>query len=274
MKRIFIVLAVFIFSIFSSVEVQALDLEKDQQIISALTSDEFVNELINYQFEGKNYPIRIIYNPKKQMLWGKKLSSPTSLSLIMIADVPIPLARRLEDLVLEILGSYEDSHFGLKDGKPKVGWNSVQPVYIAESIDDPINDEIIDSTFNSATFINKVIYYHVDKEYYRVRLLHNPEMRSFSETKTFQRESKGPSESYTITWNKKYAILVDKESPQKLIDRLQASLNHLSYWNWYFNFTLENGSYVTYEEKISGYNSTTTITYFPDTWFNYTESFF
>lgn len=272
MKRIFSVLAVFIFSIFTSVDVQALDLEKDQQIVDALTSGEFVNELINYQFEGNDYPIRIIYNPKEESLWGKKLSSPTTLSLIMIADVPIPLARRLEDLVLEILGSYEDSHIALKDGTPKIGWDSVQPVYIAESINDPINDEIIHNTFNSATFVNKVIYYHLDNDYYKVRLLHNPELKSFSATKKIKLKSK-ESDNYSITWNKKYAILVDKKSPQILIDILEASLNHLSYWNWYFNFTLKNGSYVTYEEQSHGYNSTTTTTYSLDSWFNYTESF-
>jgi hypothetical protein len=91
-----------VFSLFASIHVQALDLEKDQQLISVISSDEFVNALIYYQFEDQQYPLRIIHNPEGEMLWENDLSTPTSLSLIIIADIPTPLAHYLKDLVLEL----------------------------------------------------------------------------------------------------------------------------------------------------------------------------
>lgn len=268
MKTNLWLLAIFIFSIFSSINVQALDLEKDQQIISILTSDEFSNSLIDYEFEGNKYPLRLIYNPKKETLWGRHLSTPTSVSLMMIADVSIPLARHFEDIILELRGSYDDSYFSLKDEKPEKGWDSVRPVHIAESINDSINDEIMESSFHSTTFAHQVIYYHLKNRYYQVRILHNPEGRTFSATKKFRLEGRSLQE-FSISWNKRYAIFVDEKAPKELINHLSASLKHLSYWNWYFNFSLENGTDVEYCEHFGD----TTITYYLDSWFNYTENF-
>lgn len=272
MKKTIFALIIFIFSIFSPVDVQAMDLEKDQQIIEALTSNEFINTLIYYEFEGKKYPIRIIWNPKEEMLWGQKLVEPTSISLIIIANVPIPLARYIEDMVLEIRGTYNDSHLTLKNGEPKNGWNTVEPVYIAEGIKDPINDEIVYNTFHSDNFINKVIYFHIDKEYYQVRLLHNPEGRSFSALRTYNLNGYGQKE-YTLNWNCKYAILFDIQAPKDLENHLNDSLRFLSYYDWYFNYTLSNGSFVEFNYTISTGNGTLTTTWTLDTWFDYTASF-
>lgn len=244
-----------------------MDLEKDEQIISAMTSNEFSNLLIYYQFEGNEYPIRIICNPKKEMLWGPDLLIPVSISLAIIADAPIPLARHLEDIVLELRGSYDDSYFSLKHKAPRKGFSSIWPVHIAESLNDRANDEIIQSTFNSTIFVNQIIYYHFKDKYYQVRLLHNPEGRTFSAKKKL--EIDGSLNEYSLSWNKKYAILVDNEAPEELINYLSASLKHLSYWNWYFNFTLKNGTYVEYVERRGDWEY-----FYPiDSWFNYTQSF-
>lgn len=269
MKTNLRLLAIFIFSIFSSLDLRAMDLEKDLEIISLITSDDFNNTLINYQFEGKEYPVRIIYNPKKEMLWGSYFYSPRDITLMMIADVSIPLARHFEDLVLELRGSYEGCDFLLKDETPEEGWDSIRPVHIAESIADPINDEIVQSTFNSANFVNQVIYYRLENQYYQVRILHNPEERTFSAKKSFRLESNGPFYSFTFSWNKRYAIMIDKRAPQALIDHLSASLDHLSCYDWYFNFSLENGTYFKYRRYVGN----TTTTYSLDTFFEYTDSF-
>ncbi len=269
MKTKLWLLLLLIFCFFSSVNARASDLEKDQQIISIMSSDQFVNALFYYQFEDHQYPLRIIHNPKGEMLWGNDLLTPTSLSLMLIADTPIPLAHHLEDLVLELRGSYEGCYFSLKQENPERDWDLIWPVYIAKSVNDSINDEMVQNTFNSASFVNRVIYYDLNNKYYQVRLLHNPEGQNFSASKRFRLEPHDSLRSFSISWNKKYAIAVDKKAPKALIDHLSTFLRHLSYWDWYFNFSLENGTYVEY--WIQSGNMTTT--YSLDTWFNFTESF-
>lgn len=257
------------YSLFSFGNVQALDLEQDQQIISIMSSDEFANVLIYYHFEDKEYPLRIIHNPKREILWGNNLLHPTSTPLMLIADFPILLTHHLEKLILELRGNSEDCYFSLKYETPEQGWDLIWPVYIAESINDPINDEIIRDTFNSIDFVNRVIYYHLDNKYYQVRLLHNPEERKFTAIKKFRLEPNQSLQNFSFSWKKKYAIAVSEKAPKELINHFSGFLKHLSYWNWYFNFNLENGTYVTY--SFNSGNITTT--YNLDTWFYYTESF-
>jgi hypothetical protein len=127
----------------------------------------------------------------------------------------------------------------------------------------------VQNTFQSASFVNQVIYYYLDNQYYQVRLLHNLERRTLSATKKFRLTPNSSLRNFSFPWNKKYAITVDRKATKELIDYLRAFLGHLSYWDWYFNFSLENGSYVIYQ--IQSGNVTTA--YYLDTWFNYTESF-
>lgn len=269
MKTKLWLLLILTFSIFSLGKVQALDSEKDQEIISVISSDQFANVLVYYQFEDKPYPLRIIHNPKNEILWGNSLKEPTSLSLILIADVPLPLARHLEDLVLGLRGTSDSCYFSLRYGTPEKGWNFISPVHIAESVNDSINDEVMQKTFNSDHFINQVIYYYLDKKYYQVRLLHNPEGKTFSATRKFTLDNNPSAKNFSISWNKKYGIGISTKAPKELVNHLSDSLKHLSYWDWYFNFSLENGTYVTYQTTFLN----TTTTYSLDTWFNYTESF-
>ncbi|HMN26448.1 MAG TPA: hypothetical protein PKE38_18215, partial [Ignavibacteriaceae bacterium] len=268
MKKNYALLLVLIFSFFAFMHVQGKELENDQNIVSILNSDEFVNTLINYQFEGNQYSIRLIYNPKKETLWGNHLSTPTSLSLILIAKAPILLSRHLEDLVLEQLGTFNGCYFSLNYGVPK-NWELIWPVHIATDLKDLINDEIVQNTFLSANFENRIIYYFLENQYYQVRLLQNPEKRKFSATKKFRLETDFPLRNYSFSWDKKHAIIIDKNAPQELINHLSSFLGHLSYWDWYFNFSLANGTYVEYVIDSGSY----TTTYKLDTWFNYTESF-
>lgn len=268
MKKTFLAVITFLLSVFSSMNSHAMDLEKDQLIIEALTSNEFTNVLINYEFKGKEYPIRIIFNPNKQTLWGETLEDPTVLSLIIVANVPIPLERYIEDLVLELRGSDEDCYLALKHEEPSE-WDAIKPVYIAQSAKDSINDEILCTTFSSDEFVHQVIYYQVGQEFYQVRLLHNPQKKTFSATRRYDLISYQKVD-IILTWNKKYAILIDKEAPKELENHLSDSLKHLSYWDWFFNYTFSNGTCVKHQ-KMNIDRSTSTWDL--DTWFIYTENF-
>ena len=85
-----------ILSLFSLIDLRAMNPVKDKQIISALSSEKFTNILIHYKFGNEAYPIRIIYNPNQEILWGDCVTQPVPISLIMIANVPIPLERYIE----------------------------------------------------------------------------------------------------------------------------------------------------------------------------------
>ncbi|MBA2367553.1 MAG: hypothetical protein H0V82_00835 [Candidatus Protochlamydia sp.] len=270
MRTKFFLLAILFFNIFSAFNVYCADLEKDQQIISLLTSNKFNNTLIFYpDDEGNEHPIRIIYNPKEEMLWGSFLYYPTKSTIIMIADLSIPLARHFEDLVLEQRGSFEGAEFLLKNETAEEGWDTIRPVHIAENIVDSINDEIIQNVFNSVDFVNQVIYYQLNDEYYQVRLLHNPEEKTFSAKKNFSLIAGGPVYSFKFSWNKRYGMMLDKRAPKELIDHLSACLSHLSYYDWYFNFSLENGTYFEYVRTTGNI----TDSYSLDTFFEFTDSF-
>lgn len=265
-KAVFGVVA-FIFSLIFSLNLAALDLEKDQQILDILTSNEFINVVIDYEFEETNYPIRIIHNPTKEVLWGKRLTEPTTASLIMIANTSIALERYLEDLVLELRGTYDDSKLILRNGYPlssKFGWNTTKPIHLATSLDDTLNEAILANIFFSSEFQNKVIYYQLNGEFFQVRLLHNPEGKTFTETRRYNLNNYGVTD-LQLEWKNKYAILIDKNAPKALTNHLSKALQHLSYWDWFFNYTFSNATKVQF--RWSNY------TWDLDTWFDLTENF-
>lgn len=271
MKKAILLLVTVILSLFTMPS-QAMDLVEDENLIAILTSNEFANELIHYTYEDKDYSIRVIWNPNNAPLWRKYADEPTTLSLIILGNLPISLARRIEDLVLELRGSYEDSFLSLKNGGLGNLWEHAEPVYIAESINDEINNRIISETFNSEKFVNKVIYYYIDQEYYLVRLLHNPEKYTFTETKNYQLSGYG-SKDYTLYWSNKYGILFEYYAPKELVDHLSNHLKHISYWDWYFNYTLSNGTSVQFSYTRNYGNHSVTTTWDLDTWFDFTENF-
>lgn len=261
MKTFLLLFAVSVLSIFSPLS----SLESDQQIQTALQSQTFSNELVQVEFEGKSYPIRILTNPSKESLWGGVLAYPTTLSLVVVGNLPLPLVHHLEDLLTQWGCGGDDAHIHLRGTSPldMDEWKDIHPVYIAQAVDDPKNDAEAERVFNSTSFENKVLYYKLNGKVLQVRLLRNPEGRSYSSTKAYSLEPGDPLCNYTTSWNKYFGIFVDERAPQELIDHLSEFV-YVSWWDWWFNFSVENGTCAEY--KVSGFNQH--IIYYLGTWFD------
>ncbi|HEY5260110.1 MAG TPA: hypothetical protein VIJ46_05615 [Rhabdochlamydiaceae bacterium] len=143
-------------------------------------------------------------------------------------------------------------------------------IHVAERIDDPVNDDVVKSACSSEKCVSQVLHYRLGDDKYQVRILYNPEGKPYTATKSFRLDHWKPASDFTITWDYKYGIITDKAAPQELIDYL-STLTNASYWDWYFNFKVCNGTYVKHVKKeYIGPNSEWVTTYELDTWFNYT----
>ncbi|WP_420421434.1 hypothetical protein [Simkania sp.] len=245
-------------------------LQCDQKIQTQIFAGAYSNEVIQIELEGKSYPLRIIANPNREMLWCGVLVRPTSRSLYVVGDLPLPFVHHLEDLLTRWGYVDGEAHIDLRGKSPLTieEWGGIHPVYIAESIEDAQNDAEAERVFRSSTFQNKVLYYKLNGKTLQVRLLYNPEGRTLSAKRAFQLEPGDPYYNYSISWDKKYAVFVDERAPQELIDHL-VDFAQASTWEWWFDFSVANGTCV--EHKVWGYNQDTI--YYLDTWLDYTEDF-
>lgn len=270
-------------SLFSTLTAQSFDKETDKEIYDCVSAANFSKTLVSYPYQGIKYPIAIVHNPAREFIWLDDWDNPIDPRLAVVADLPLPLSRHLENLLQDVLGSGESAPIDLNNMDDYlVDWKGyfnpkefmgALPIYLATKIDDPENDRAIYECFRSTSFANQVFYYFLDKKAYQVRILVNPEKRPFTAQQKFNmmfesgfccwRES---TNVYTITWPHKYGIITDARAPQALIDHL-SSLAEMSCWDWYMNFKIHNGTYVEYAE--SSYDVTTF--YSLDTWFNFTK---
>ncbi|MCB1067310.1 MAG: hypothetical protein KDK56_03905 [Simkania sp.] len=266
MKPFLVVITVGLLSLCASLS----SLQCDQKIQTQIQAWEYSNEVIQIEYEGNNYPIRIITNPKKESLWGGVLVNPSSRSLYVVGDLPLPLVHHLEDLLTQWGCVGGDAHIDLRGKSPLTieEWGGIHPVRMAQSIEDALNDAEAKRVFLSTTFENKVLYYKLNGKPFQVRLLYNPEGRTLSATRVFRLEPGDPYRKFTISWDKKYAVFVDERAPQELIDHLVA-FAEASTWEWWFNFSVSNGTCV--EHRVWGFNQETI--YYLDTWFEYSEDF-
>lgn len=254
-----------------SLQAGTFDRAAELQILDCIQSREFSNTTIYYPFNGHQYPVLIIHNPQHEYLWGNNFSTPTTTSLLMIADLPLDLLRHLEDLIMDLYLDPDDYYIDLRGHTAFNTIAPLHPVYIADRINDPVLEPFIREVFSSTTFVNQVFYYYLDNNYYKVRLLHNPEGYTYKATKRFRLEPHFPVKDYTISWSYRYGIAVNQPAPQELLDYISNLVNS-SYWDWYFNFEVFNGTYVGYSVHDIGVFADTTTTYSLDTWFNYTEN--
>ena len=245
--------------------------ESDQLLYDAVYSPEYSNSTILYSFEDGSYPIQVIHNPDEQVLWGDGSKVPICYSLIMVADLPPQLIRHLKEIIVETNDENEDHSIDLKGRFSAEKIKDLAPVEICKKVEDPYFDAQIKECFDSEVFVSKVFYYHLDNKFYRVRIIHNPNEGSFTASKNIKLNYWEPAQSFKITWNHKYGIIIDEEAPLTLVHHL-TSLVNTTYWNWYFNFKVCNGTYVKHKEYSHGYNSTTTKTYSIDTWYNFTKN--
>ena len=145
---------------------------------------------------------------------------------------------------------------------------SMPPIAVSEQIDDPAFDAEIKDAFQSSDFVNKIFNYCLGDKCYKVRIIHNPEEVTFTAVKQFRLEYGDEVKNYSIDWSYKYGILTDVEAPQDLIDHLSQFTN-ASWWDWYFNFKVCNGTFVEFQKWQSFGQYTRVTTYSLAPWFDY-----
>ncbi len=263
MKWFLLACAAFAFNVSSPVQAEDFDLQADQHILDRAERSEFCNVVIQYPFEGADYPIRIVHNPEKKPVWDKSWKVPSNVLLMLIGDLPYLLAKHVEELVLSFYKGGERPYLSLSGRNALKEWEALHPLHIADRIDDPVSDDLARQTFSSSTFVNRVLYYRLDGRYYQVRLLYNPEGRTLSAAKIFDLPGLGKT-PYTFSWNYQYGIFADRYGNPALVDHL-AALTPASTWAWYFNFDINRGSNLEYEVDDTSYDL--------DTPFEFAETF-
>ena len=138
---------------------------------------------------------------------------------VVVGNVPVPLQRRLEDLLTQSgvsLNKYEIFLRGTSNLTIEE-WGEIHTIYVATSITDPVSDAKILDILASPTFRNEVLYFYKKDEICRVRILHNPEGLTLKATQLFRLEPWRSPQRMTITWNRKYGILSEEKVPSELI---------------------------------------------------------
>lgn len=262
-------LVIVMLAAFASLAAENFDADADAQILNCARSTEFCLVKLDYNFEGTLYPVAMLHNPAGEKLTTEGLNYPQTWSLALMADLPFELALHLTDLIPELKVNRADYSVDFKGHQeiPLALFTALRPVPTYTREDDPQADAEIQELFHSTTFVNKVFHYRLGNRDYRVRILHNPEGRSLTATRGYYLEAEDNLQNIPITWNYRYGIFTDYPAPQKLIDHLCALATDCSWWNWCFNFQVENGTRVVH--VISGW-STNTI-YYLDSWFVYTR---
>ena len=106
------------------------------------------------------------------------------------------------------------------------------PMTVALKIDDPSIDSQIEEIWESKTLVNRVFCYQLEEGSYKVRIIYNPHYSSLKATQTFTFLNK--EQPFSIYWNYKYGIMIDKTAPQELIDHL-SQLIKLSWYDWWYD---------------------------------------
>lgn len=240
------------------------DAEADAAILALVNSTEFVQDVVDYPYGDEIYPITILHNPQKKRLWTEGFLITEGWELALVANLPFELIAHLKDLVPEIRKESETLYIDLR-GYEEIDADDLlelKPIRIAYTIQDPETDQQVQEIFGSNSFVNKVFHYRLEGKHYKVRVMHNPEKRTFSSTREYWLDYSDTPVPYTLSWSCKYAIMMDRQAPQELIDHL-SKFTRASWWDWYYNFQVANGTYVSFL-KVGAFVDTR---YLLDPWF-------
>ncbi len=225
---------------------------QDQTIQDLFKSQTFKKLLVNYQWEGKPYPVYFVYNPKKELLSSEKPIKPLQCPLAMTIDAnsyPLSLGKHLKSLVPGVLLKdptsvidIADSCFGQRKNSVSF-YASLYPVLMLNKIENCEIDADIQKLFTSDELSKKSLCYELDGNFYRVLLIHNPKNLNLKATLSFETWEYGHI-MHTTHWSSKIGIFVDKEAPQELIDHI-SKLFELSYWDSFWNLSIHNGDKVS-----------------------------
>lgn len=246
----------------------------DQKIYDLFKKETFVKLSLNYPFEGKIYPIHLIYNPKREYLLADDLKKPVKWPFAMTiaaSSYPLSLARHLKSLVPDELLKDPESVIDVADWityyrkYPVFVYDSLHPILLLKFIENPDVDCEIQNLFKSKQLEKKHLCYELDNEFYKVLLIHNPKKINLKSTLKFNTFRNGTLK-YTLSWNSKIGIFVDKKAPKELIDHF-SNLYALSFWDNLLNISasIHNGD----RKEIYYYNYPYEYTYTPYTWYTF-----
>lgn len=246
------------------------DTQADEEILQFCQGGEFGYRTFAYRYQGYDYEIQILNNPQTEVLWAEGMRSTSRLSCVFTAATTLPFW--LESHITELAHRVSDQVFvdlkATRSYLPSV-YAAMRPVVVATSIADPRFDREISELFSSPFYMNRVFHYLINGEFYSVRLIHNPENNELSWTQSFQFLDEG-NKTFTLNWANKYGIFLGDEAPQELIDHISAQVP-ASWWDWWMNFKIYNGSYVTFNESKYYITYTEMTTYTTTSWFAYTN---
>ncbi|MBX7066297.1 MAG: hypothetical protein K1X28_03610 [Parachlamydiales bacterium] len=243
----------------------------DEEIIGFCNENHsFAYRSFSYKYRGVEYEIQVLHNPEQQFLWSEELKSVVRWPCVLTASTALPVW--LENHLTEIAKSMSSKT--VVDLKPYRNYlpevyTRVYPVEVSQEIENPEFDREIRELFAANAYVNRVFHYDIGGRIYSVRIIHNPEKNTLSWKQRFNFKD-GEVKAFVLDWTNKYGIFVDRIAPDALVDHL-TKLVSASWWDWYFNFKVENGSYVYFSETTWYITHTLTTTYTTVTWFEYTN---
>lgn len=242
----------------------------DQEVYDLFKAKTFEKLSLDYQWEGKSYPVHFVYNPMREFLFCSELSTPVRWSFavtIEASSYPLSLAKHIKNLVPGDLLNDTDSIIDIADWvsyfrkHPISLYKTLNPIPLLNKIENSDIDAEIQALFTSSQLTRKSLYYELNETLYSVLLVHNPEKLNLKSTLGFDTWENGRL-SYTATWNSKIGIFVDKKAPQELINHI-SQLYELSWWDNYWNISIHNGDKIS----ISYAKYSWTYTYTPYSWY-------
>lgn len=244
----------------------------NQEICNLFNEQTFRKLSLNYEWEGKSYSVHFVHNPMREALFCSELSKPVQWPFAMTiaaSTYPLSLANHIKSLVPHELLRDSDSMIDVADWVTYFRKNSVSlyttlhPITLLDRIENPDIDVEIITFFTSNQLARKSLCYELDGNFYRIFLIHNPEKLTLKSTLSFDTRESGRL-SYTVTWNSKIGIFVDKEAPQELIDHV-SQLYELSWWDSYWNLSIHNGDKIS----IAYFRDPWRYTYTPYSWYTF-----
>lgn len=217
--------------------VDAVELDSiDQEICDLFQSQEFKKLTVQYLWEDQSYGLTFIYNPKRDPLFCEPLLELIKSPLIISIDdtYPVSLADHINSLIpVDLFYDFNGNYLnGL--------YSDLQPILPVYELENPNVDAEIETIFSSTALNKKNLYYHLNGEFYKVLLIHNPEKLPLQSVSRH---------AQVITWNSKVGIFINKTAPKELLDHL-SQLSGLSWWDAYWNLSIHNGDGVQFGKDL------------------------
>lgn len=251
-------------------EVSKIEVYSDQAISDLFKAKSFQKLSLDYEWEGKKYPIHFVYNPLREPLMTGELSRPFSWPFAMTiasSSYPLNLPKHIKSLIPSELLKDPESMVDVATWiryyrtNPVSVYTTLSPVTFLNQIENPEIDAEIRELFHSQELAKKSLWYELDGNYYGVLLIHNPEKLNLYSKISFETNRHGNLNS-TLHWSSKIGIFVNELAPQKLIDHI-TQLCELSWWDSTWNLSIYNGDKVS----ISHLDGDWKYTYTPETWY-------